>query len=53
MEKEELIKQLEELAEMSDGDEEVAHIKADKLLLNFINDKKVTDAFESIERWYA
>lgn len=35
------------------GDEERAHVLADQALLEFINDREVTDAFEAIERWYA
>lgn len=34
-------------------DTERDHYEADQLLLAFINDKEVTDLFESIERWYA
>ncbi|MFH2047887.1 MAG: hypothetical protein ABIJ12_00425 [bacterium] len=29
------------------------HIKADDLLLEYINDKEVTNLFEKIEKWYA
>ncbi|MEK6884191.1 MAG: hypothetical protein AABY22_31465 [Nanoarchaeota archaeon] len=28
------------------------HEEADQLLLKFINDHKVSEAFESIEKWY-
>jgi hypothetical protein len=34
-------------------DQEEGHIKADEFLLEYINDKRVTDAFESISKWYA
>lgn len=34
-------------------DEEVAHGAADRLLLEYINDPRVTEAFEAIEKWYA
>lgn len=34
-------------------DKEVAHIEADSLLLQYINDEDVTEAFEDINKWYA
>jgi hypothetical protein len=48
--KEELIKQLKDL---EGGDQETSHIKADELLIEFINDPEVTDAFECIDKWYS
>jgi len=44
-----------QLAELADGgmDEETDHIKADKLLLKFINDKRATAYFKKIRKWYA
>ena len=36
-----------------DKDYEVAHELADNLLLSFINDKDITQAFQKIERYYA
>ena len=47
---EELVAKLKQLANY---DPEVAHLKADELLLAFINDDRVTEAFKEIERWYA
>jgi len=35
------------------GDEEKAHIEADKLLLELINDPEITEYFNNIEKWYA
>lgn len=35
------------------GDIERDHEEADQALLAFINDKEVTDLFESLERYYA
>lgn len=29
------------------------HIDADNLLLEYINDKDITDAFEQIKKWYS
>jgi hypothetical protein len=50
--KEELIKKLNELAE-DNRDIEDNHIKADILLLDYINDKDISDAYNKIEMWYA
>lgn len=51
MTKEELIAKLKEIALNSDT--EVAHVDADAALLEFINDKDVTKAFDAIDKWYA
>ncbi|MEK7208519.1 MAG: hypothetical protein AAB699_03180 [Patescibacteria group bacterium] len=61
MTKEELVKRLLELAESAKGwkwnkdgeSPEGAHVKADKALLEYIGDEKVTKAFDSIDKWYA
>lgn len=34
-------------------DEESNHIKADELLLRYINDERVTQEFDKIKKWYA
>jgi hypothetical protein len=34
-------------------DEEEAHSKADRLLLEYINEPEVTEAWENIPKWYA
>lgn len=34
-------------------DEERAHGMADDLLLSFINDSEITNAFNAVKRWYA
>lgn len=34
-------------------DEESNHIKADELLLRYINDDRVTQEFDKIKKWYA
>ena len=47
---EELVAKLELLL---GHDPEEAHAEADRLLLVFINDKRVAKAFEAIEKWYA
>lgn len=52
MTKQELIEKLKLLSiDQEDPSEE--HEKADELLLEYIGDKQVRDAFEAIERWYA
>lgn len=35
------------------GDREANHEEADAALLEFINDKEITEAFDAIEKWYA
>ncbi len=52
MDREELIKKLKELA-TKNRDEESDHVKADELLLQFIDDQEIADAFRSIKKWYA
>lgn len=51
--KEKLIKKLSELEEKHEGEKESIHIAADDLLLEYINDKEIADAFNAIEKWYA
>ncbi len=34
-------------------DQEQAHVEADELLLEMINDSEVTRAFKNIPKWYA
>lgn len=51
MSKEELIVALKECAE--NGDTEIAHEVADKLLIIYINDQDIKEAFESIKKWYS
>ena len=47
-----LLMQLEALIEKSKTDAEDAHIEADDLLLEFINDEKVSELYGKIEKWY-
>lgn len=51
MKKEELLKRLKEL--QGEGDTEAAHSIADNLLIEFINDPDITEAYEAIDKWYA
>lgn len=45
---------LERLREMSPkGDIETLHCRADHLLLRFIDDTEVTEAFVALHRWYS
>lgn len=58
MDKEQLILELKEIpkkynSNKSSYDGETAHIEADELLLRYINDKEITEAFNNIEKWYA
>lgn len=34
-------------------DPEDSHAAADKLLLDYINDEQIADAYNNIEKWYA
>ena len=49
MTKEELIAKLEVIT----GDKERDHLVADALLLEFINEPEVAEAFDSVGKWYA
>lgn len=51
MTKEELIERLEALQQ--DGDTEYQHGEADDLLIEWINDPEVTEAYAKIKKWYA
>lgn len=50
--KEDLIHNLRQIEECPEGEME-DHVLADRLLLDYINDAEVTDAFNSINKWYA
>jgi Glu-tRNA(Gln) amidotransferase subunit E-like FAD-binding protein len=49
--REELIRILKELA--NNDDFEIAHSAADSLLLSYIDDEEITEAFDNIGKWYA
>lgn len=51
MTKEELIKKLEEL--QKDTDLERSHGEADDLLLEYINDNDIREAYDKLDKWYA
>lgn len=51
MEKKELIDLLQ--IEEAYGDPEAAHSNADELLLSYINDPDIRDAYSKIKKWYA
>ncbi len=59
MTKEELIKELNELeedpanCEFGTIDCESTHKMADQLLLNYISDKDIEEAFDNLTKWYA
>ena len=50
MEKEDLIKRLRDC---NSGDTENDHLTADDLLLEYIDDKEITDAYNEVDKWYA
>lgn len=47
----ELVIRLEKL--QKSGDQESTHLEADRLLLEYINEQEVIDAYEGIDKWYA
>lgn len=49
--KAELIRKLNEL--MGWDDQETAHSQADHLLVEYINDEEIADAYHAIPKWYA
>jgi hypothetical protein len=51
MDKKTAIKILKELASRSDKEE--AHILADKVLLDFINDDEIRAEYNNIDKWYS
>ena len=50
--KEVLLKSLGEIAKIG-GDQEAAHLAADRALIQYINDPEVKKAYEKIPKWYA
>jgi len=50
MDKAELLRKLKDLGE---EDPEMGHKLADRLLLEYINDVDVSEAFDFISKWYA
>lgn len=50
--KQDLLLDLRKLAAPG-GDQEIQHGEADRALLRFIDDERVTAAFDAIEKWYA
>lgn len=51
MEAQELIQKLSAINQ--NWDEEINHLMADDLLLEYINNPEVAKAFKSIKKWYA
>ncbi len=53
MNKEELRDALHKLNEEYGHDTEVAHYQADCLLIKYIDDKEIENAYDEIDKWYA
>ena len=53
MSKEELIQKLIAIAKDPEDDTEKNHSIADDLLIKYINDKDIENAFNAIGKWYA
>lgn len=47
------LRELAAATEDYDGDPEDAHMEADKLLLDLIEDDEIRTAFNQIQKWYA
>lgn len=47
-----LLRELRKL-QGEDRDSEACHQQADDLLLEYIGDREITEAFKAIERWYS
>lgn len=46
-------KLLQELKELENADSEFAHGEADRLLVRYIGDPDIKEAYEKVPRWYA
>lgn len=56
MEREDVVRELEKLAELSKADPESAHAQADEWLCDFLSSRgygDIVNAYENIEKWYA
>lgn len=53
MTKKELLAKLKQIDFDYGRDQEVAHSMVDDALLEYIDDKDITEAFNAIEKWYA
>ena len=58
MNKKELIEKLQNIKKKYNPDEpfydgEAAHIEADALLLEYINDKDIEEIYDNIKKWYS
>jgi hypothetical protein len=51
MNRDELLDRLRELA--GDGDKERAHSRADKALIEYLDDAEIAEAYDVLERWCA
>jgi len=49
----ETIKKVQGVDKSGYADLESTHCEADELLLKFINNKKISEAFDNIPKWYA
>jgi hypothetical protein len=53
MTKEELIEKLREIRAAHVGASEEGHYEADALLVEYINDPDITEAYNAIPKWFA
>lgn len=53
MTRDELLLELRECQAAQIEDGETTHLKADRLLLEYINDPEIAEAFTKIRKWYS
>jgi hypothetical protein len=53
MTRDDLIQKLAEILDRHGSDPKADHIEADDALLSYINDKRVTELYIAIKKWYA
>lgn len=53
MDRTELIKELKELDRDICDDFEYTHYETDRLLIKYINDKEIEDAYDNVGKWYS
>ena len=53
IDKKKLITELQKISRTENDDYEITHYKADKLLLQYINDEEITEAYENVGKWYS
>ena len=53
MTKDELIKELNKISREKNRDYETTHLKADSLLIEYIKDNEIAQAYHGVGKWYS